>query len=99
MKRDQSQRQEFLEKLSKYEKAEYEVVYLDECGFSEFMIRTHGYALRGNRCVCPSDSQQQEKNQCHWSFGRQRVDCSSGFSNYNSKRTGQTISEETDTSL
>ena len=35
--------------------------YLDECGFSEFMIRTDGYALRGNRCVCPSDHSNKKR--------------------------------------
>ena len=41
--------------LREYEKDNINIVYLDECGFSEYMPRVRGYAKRGQRCICASD--------------------------------------------
>ena len=40
----------FREKISAYEKAGKEIVYLDESGFAQCMPRLYGYAKVGSRC-------------------------------------------------
>ena len=55
IKRDDKERLAYQEVLQGYEKDNISIVYLDECGFSEYMPRVRGYAKRGDRCICPSD--------------------------------------------
>ncbi|MGX6960422.1 MAG: IS630 transposase-related protein, partial [Rickettsia endosymbiont of Pentastiridius leporinus] len=49
-KAKEEERQCFQNKISEYEKRGKAVVYLDESGFANSMPRTHGYALKGERC-------------------------------------------------
>ena len=49
-KADESQRNEFQERLSAYQKANASIIYVDESGFSLDAPRTHGYAQKGQRC-------------------------------------------------
>lgn len=45
----------FKEKISAYEKAGKEIVYLDESGFAQCMPRLYGYAKLGSRCYGKHD--------------------------------------------
>jgi transposase len=49
-KADEDARQSFQEKIKSYEAAGSVIVYIDESGFAHDMPRTHGYALKGQRC-------------------------------------------------
>ena len=40
----------FQKKIEGYEKANKSIIYIDESGFAHDMPRTHGYALKGQRC-------------------------------------------------
>ena len=56
-KADGDARRIFREKISKYERDNRPVVYLDESGFAADMPRTHGYTRRGERCPGTQDWQ------------------------------------------
>ena len=54
-KADGEKRSDFCKKVSEFKKAQRPLVFLDESGFSHDMPRTHGYALRGERCYGTQD--------------------------------------------
>jgi len=54
-KADQEQRTTFCQKLSEYKVAGNPIVYIDESGFAHDMPRTHGYAVKGQRCYGKHD--------------------------------------------
>ena len=45
----------FQNKLNTYQADGMDIVYLDESGFAHDMPRTHGYALKGQRCYGTQD--------------------------------------------
>ena len=47
---DELKRTQFRDRISGYEKAGRQIVYVDESGFASDAPRTHGYARRGQRC-------------------------------------------------
>ncbi len=52
---DPEKRFMFCEKIKTYQERGCPIVYIDESGFAHDMPRTHGYALRGNRCYGKHD--------------------------------------------
>lgn len=47
---DEEKRLLFQNKINAYQADGLDIVYLDESGFAHDMPRTHGYALKGQRC-------------------------------------------------
>lgn len=45
----------FQEKIKTYQEANRTIIYIDESGFGHDMPRTHGYALKGQRCYGTHD--------------------------------------------
>ena len=54
-KADEEKRLLFKNKIDTYQAAGRDIVYLDESGFAHDMPRTHGYALKGQRCYGVQD--------------------------------------------
>jgi transposase len=54
-KADKALREKFLETIAKYMHEKRTIVYLDESGFACDMPRTHGYSVRGERCLGEHD--------------------------------------------
>jgi|LauGreDrversion4_2_1035121.scaffolds.fasta_scaffold666540_1 DDE superfamily endonuclease len=52
---DQEKRTTFCQKVEEYKVAGKPIVYIDESGFAHDMPRTHGYALKGQRCYGKHD--------------------------------------------
>ena len=50
-KAKEEDRQIFCQKIKDYEKQSKPIVYIDESGFGHDMPRTHGYAIKGQRCT------------------------------------------------
>lgn len=49
-KADVNKRIDYFKRLEEIEKQNLPIVYVDESGFSQESIRTHGYSLRGKKC-------------------------------------------------
>lgn len=54
-KADQGKRTIFCQKLTEYKEERRPVVFIDESGFAHDMPRTHGYAVKGQRCYGKHD--------------------------------------------
>lgn len=54
-KAEPAARQAFQRKIDEHSTANRPIVYLDESGFARDMLRTHGYAPRGQRCFGKHD--------------------------------------------
>ena len=54
-KADQEKRSIFCKRINDLEKSGKTIAYIDESGFAHDMPRTHGYALRGQRCYGKQD--------------------------------------------
>ena len=54
-KRKEEDRCTFQKKIKAYKKAKRPIVYIDESGFAHDMPRTHGHALKGQRCYGVQD--------------------------------------------
>ena len=52
---DAEKRSTFCQTLQKHKKAGRSLIFLDESGFAHDMPRTHGYALKGQRCYGKKD--------------------------------------------
>lgn len=54
-KAQEEDRQIFCQKIKEYQEQSKQIVYIDESGFGHDMPRTHGYALKGQRCYGTHD--------------------------------------------
>jgi transposase len=54
-KADEEARRIFQDKIKGYQAASQSIVYIDESGFAYELLRTHGYAPVGERCVGKHD--------------------------------------------
>lgn len=54
-KADPEKRSAFCQTIQQYQDEGYPIVSIDESGFAEDMPRTHGYALKGERCYGKQD--------------------------------------------